>query len=177
MSCKVYKIIHQTIVSSISGITECLLLLITVLCFSSWLICWLLDSRYNVVNSQKHAGSFDWSLKCLLFNTYWVPNICFRHVCNFTCVSIDSPILSRTISCCMLCSQLCQYTDYIGTAILCECSWNNFECTGKGFVWPLRNSFNLIGFFHHSACKLHFKSSATWHKFWVQDNISIILWA
>ena len=72
----------------------------------------------------------------------------------------------------MLSSELGEDANNVGTTVLSQCSWDDFESASKCLVWPLLSSFNVLSLLHQSASELHFKSSATWAKLWVEDNVS-----
>ena len=79
-------------VSTISVVTKSIIFTIVfiVIGFTTTLITIFFNSTDNIVDTKKHACCFNWCLKCLEFNCYWIPNFFFLHVCNFSGIAVNS---------------------------------------------------------------------------------------
>ena len=69
-------------------------------------------------------------------------------------------------------SKVGENTDNIGTTVLSEGSWDNFEGTGESLVGPLVDSFDGLGLLHESASKLHLDGSTTGAEAGVNDDVT-----
>ena len=81
--------------SSVSLITEGIFLVVSESGSSSFTSL-LLNTTYNIIDSEKHACALNGSLEGLLFNSEWVPDVGFSHVCDLTGVTVNTEVESLT---------------------------------------------------------------------------------
>lgn len=100
----------------------------------------------------------------------WIPDGSGFHVFYCAGVSVDTHVESFWSL--MKSSQLSEHSNDISTTVLGKSSWDDLKSTGHGFVWPLLVTFNGVSKFGKSNTEFHLKSTSTWDKLWVSENVS-----
>ena len=74
-------------------------------------------------------------------DSVWLPDSKLLHVNNLSCVAIQPKGAISTVS--MLCSELCQGPDHIGSAILCESAGNDLQSRSNCSIRVLLYTLHL----------------------------------
>jgi hypothetical protein len=101
----------------------------------------LCQTRYDVVDSEEHAGRFNGSLVNLKFHCYRFPDICGSHVGDLTGVSINTDELVAFDV--VLRAQFSDRSDDISSAVLSEGLGDGFESVCN---WIEKKTKKCIGF-------------------------------
>lgn len=93
-----------------------------------------LDIRHSEVIGQKQRAT-------AYLDSIWLPDSKLLHVHNFSCVAVQPKSAVCTVR--MLCSELCQGPDHIGSAILCQSARDDLQSCSNCSVRVLFYALHL----------------------------------
>jgi len=131
---------------------------------------WFLNTGNDIIDSEEHASRLNSGIERLEFDGAWIPNRGGVHVFYLSGVSVNSHV--ETLFILMEGSKLGKHSNDVSTTVLGESSWDNLKSRSHGLVWPLMDTFDSHSKFAKSDGKFHLKSSSTWNKLWVLENVS-----